>query len=329
MVTRRNVLIALGAAALVIPFRVSAQQEMPRIGFLTPRSQPIPPVRDAFSEAFAEGLRALGYVEGKNFVIEWRYANGNYDLLAALAAELIQLNPAVIVTYGTPATRALQRATKTIPIVVAAAIDLVGSGFVASLARPGGNITGLSVLDVDLSGKQLELLKTMLPTLARGAVLVNSGNPAHAAVLKGVESAAAGLGITIEAVNANTPETIAEAFAAMARDRADAAIVAADAFFSEQGRAITDAALKNRLATISVYRDHVAAGVLMSYGPDIAAYHRQAAAYVDKILKGAEPQNLSAEEPTTIELVINSATAEKLGLTVPQSLLVRASEVIE
>ena len=216
----------------------------------------------------------------------------------------------------------------TIPIVFTSG-DAVGDGFVASLARPGGNLTGLSVLDVDLSGKQLELLKTLLPTLARVAVLLNPGNPAHAAVLKGVETAAPAFGVAVEAVSADTPTAIIDGFAAAARDRTDAVIVAADAVFSEQGRLIAEAALSNRIATIGVYRDHVAAGTLMSYGPDITAYHRQAATYVDKLLRGAKPEDLPAEEPTKIELVINARTAGQLGLTIPQALDARADEVIE
>ena len=274
-------------------------------------------------------MRDLGYSEGRNLVIEWRYADGDYSRLPGFAAELVQLNPAVIVSYGTPATRALQKATKTIPIVVTAAIDLVGSHFVASLARPGGNLTGLSVLDVDLSGKQLEFLKTLLPTLARVAVLLNPGNPAHAAILKAVETVAPAFGIGVKVLDADTPAAIIDGFDAAARDRTDAVVVAADAVFSEQGRLIAEAALSNRIATIGVYRDHVAAGTLMSYGPDITAYHRQAATYVDKLLRGAKPEDLPAEEPTKIELVINARTADQLGLTIPQTLDARADEVIE
>jgi putative ABC transport system substrate-binding protein len=328
---RRDFIITLSGAVTVCPAALLAQQasKVWRIGFLTPRSRPIAPARDAFADAFLKGMSDLGYVEGRNLVVEWRYADEDYSRLAGLAAELVQMNPAVIVSYGTPATRALQEATKTVPIVVTAAIDLVGSHFVASLPRPGGNITGLSVLDVDLSAKQLEFLKALLPTLAKVAVLVNPGNPAHAAVLKGIETAAPVFGVAVEAVNADTPTAIINGFATVARDRADAVVVAADAVFSEQGPIIAEAALKNRIATIGVYRDHVAAGTLMSYGPDIAAYHRQAATYVDKLLKGAKPEDLPAEEPTKIELVINVQTAGKLGLTVPQALLARADEVIE
>jgi putative ABC transport system substrate-binding protein len=329
MIARRSILCVLGAGILYVPLPLLAQPKNWRIGFLTPRSQPTSPDRDAFSDAFTEGMRALGYVEGENLAIEWRYANGNYERLTGFAAELVQLNPSVIVTYGTAAARVLQKATKTIPIVVAAAVDLVGSGIVASLSRPGGNITGLSVIDVDMSAKQLELVKMMLPALARVAVLLNPGNPADAAVLKGVEAAARKFGVAVQAVNASTPEGIQQGFAAMARDRADAVIIAADAFFSGQGRLISEAALNNRIATIGIYQEHVLAGSLMSYGQNVAEYHRQAATYADKILKGARPEDLPVEEPTRIELVINSETAGKLGIKVPRELLARADRVIE
>jgi putative tryptophan/tyrosine transport system substrate-binding protein len=328
---RREFIMSLSGAVTLCRAMLLAQQptKIWRIGFLTPRTRPIAPKQDAFADAFVQGMGALGYREGSNLTIEWRYADGDYTRLGTFAAELVEMNPAVIVSYGTPATRALQKATKTIPIVITAAIDLVGSHFVASLARPGGNLTGLSVLDVDLSGKHLELLKAVVPGLAKVAVLLNPGNPGHTAVLKGVERAAPAFGVEVEMQNADTLKAIVDAFAVVARDQVDAVIIAADGFFSEHGQMIAEAALRNRVATIGVYRDHVTAGTLMSYGPDIAAYHRQAATYVDKILKGAKPEDLPAEEPTKIELVVNLKTANELGLTVPQSLLARADKVIE
>jgi putative tryptophan/tyrosine transport system substrate-binding protein len=329
MMQRRHLLMALGAAAASLPFAARLQPQTWQIGFLTPRSEPTPPQRDGFSDAFTEGMAALGYVVGRNLVIEWRYAAGNYERLAGFAAELVRLNPPVIVTYGTAAARVLQKATTSIPIVVAAAVDLVGSGIVVSLSRPGGNLTGLSAIDVDMSAKQLELLKMMLPTLVHVAVLLNPGNPAGPAVLKRVEAAGPGFGVTVVAINASAPAAIAEGFATMARNGAGAAIIAADAFFSGQGRLIAEAALKNRIATIGLYQEHVSAGALMSYGQDVAAYHRLAATYVDKILKGARPQDLPVEEPRKIELVINSLTAAKLGITIPSELLARADRVIE
>jgi putative ABC transport system substrate-binding protein len=328
---RRQLITMLGGMIAIRPVALFAQQasKVSRVGYLSPRSPPLALRNDAFADALLKGMGDLGYSEGRNLVIEWRFADGDYSRLAGFAAELVQMNPAVIVSYGTPATRALKDATKTIPIVVAAAIDIVGSHFVASLARPGGNVTGLSVLDVDLGAKHLELLKTALPTLTKVAVLLNPGNPAHNAVLKAVEATAPALGIAVEALNARTPQSITDSFAAAAHERAGAVIIAADGFFSQQGRIIAEAALRNRVATIGVYRDHVTAGTLISYGPNIATYHRQSATYVDKILKGAKPEDLPAEEPTLVELVINIQTAGKLDLTMPQSILARADEVIE
>jgi putative tryptophan/tyrosine transport system substrate-binding protein len=329
MILRRNLLLRVAVAAVAAPFQALAQPKMWRIGFLTPRAQPTMPDRDAFSDAFTQGMRALGYNEGQNLTIEWRYADGDYERLTSFAVELVQMNPPVIATYGTAAARVLQKATKTIPIVFAAVVDPIGSGIVATLARPGGNITGLSVTGVEIGAKQLEFLKTMLPMLARVAVLLNPGNAAHPMVLKNLEAAAPMFGVTVQAVNADAPEAIVRGFAQMARDRADAVIIASDAFFSGQGRLIAEAALNNRIPTISIYLEHVAAGTLMSYGQNVAEYHRQAATYVDKILKGTRPEDLPVEEPTRIELVINSKTADKLGLKVASELLARANRVIE
>ena len=319
-------LLALGAS----PLSGFAQQppKMSRVGFLTPRSRPIAPNHDAFSDAFTTGMRERGYIEGKNLVVEWRYVDGPSAGLADLAADLVRLNVEVIVAYGTAAVQAAQRATKTIPIVIAAAADPVSSGLVASLSRPGGNTTGLSAIAVDLSQKHVELLKTMLPKLARVVVLTNPGNSSHAAVAKNVEAAATGFGIEVIVASARTPVEIAGAFASAARERAGAVIVAADAFFSGQGPPLADASVKNRMPTISIYQEHVATGGLMSYGQNIADFHRQSATFVDKILKGAKPENLPVEQPTRIEFHINGKTAKALGLTIPQLLLQRADEVI-
>jgi putative tryptophan/tyrosine transport system substrate-binding protein len=326
---RREFIAALGGAA-AWPLGARAQQRATpwRIGFLTPRSHPIPPARDAFSDAFVDGMSRLGYSEGKNLVIEWRYADGDYARLADLAKELIAMNLPVIVTYGTAAARVLQKATTTVPVVVSAAVDLVGAGIVASLASPGANITGFSVIDVNVSAKQLELLKSFLPKLSRVAVLLNPGNSANALVFKHVETSASGLGVRVVAANAATPEAIETAFAE-AEQGAGAVIVAADAFFSGQGRQIADSATRHRLATISLYRDHALAGCLVSYGQNVAEFHRRAATYVDKILKGAKPQELPVEQPTKLDLVINLTTAKTLGLAVPTTLLATADEVIE
>ncbi len=328
---RREFITLLGGAVAAGPIAARAQQDSKswRIGFLTPRSRPSPPDRDTFSDAFMQGMSDLGYSEGKNLAVEWRYADGDYKRLTGFATELAGMNLPVIVTYGTAAARVLQGTTKTIPIVVAAADDLVGAGIVASLARPGGNITGLSLIDADISGKQLELLKAISPTLSRVAVLLNPGNPANPAVLKRVQAVGPALNVEVVAVNAATPQAIEKAFADAAQQRAGAVIVAADAFFSGQGPRIAASALQHRLATISYYQDHVVAGCLMNYGQNVAEFHRQAAKYVDRILKGAKPEDLPVEQPTKFDLVINHKTAGALGLTIPQGLLVSADRVIE
>lgn len=328
---RREFITLLGGAVAAGPIAARAQQDSKswRIGFLTPRSRPSPPDRDTFSDAFMQGMSDLGYSEGKNLAVEWRYADGDYKRLTGFATELAGMNLPVIVTYGTAAARVLQGTTKTIPIVVAAADDLVGAGIVASLARPGGNITGLSLIDADISGKQLELLKAISPTLSRVAVLLNPGNPANPAVLKRVQAVGPALNVEVVAVNAATPQAIEKAFADAAQQRAGAVIVAADAFFSGQGPRIAASALQHRLATISYYQDHVVAGCLMNYGQNVAEFHRQAAKYVDRILKGAKPEDLPVEQPTKFDLVINNKTAGALGLTIPRGLLVSADRVIE
>ena len=314
----------------VSPWRAFAQPHpgVSRIGFLTSRSRPIAPDRDAFSDAFSAGMRERGYVEGRNLLIEWRYADGQSAALADLAADLVRLDVQVIVAYGTAAVQAAQRATSTRPIVIAAAVDPVASGLVASLSRPGGKTTGLSAIAVDLGPKHVELLKDTIAKLARVAVLVNPGNSSHAAVVGSITAAAKRFGIEVTAVSARAPADIGAAFATAARARTGAVIVAADAFFSGQGRLLAQWSLETRIPTISIYQDHVAAGCLMSYGQNIAEFHRQSATFVDKILKGAKPEDLPVEQPTRIELHVNERTARALGISIPLSLLLRADEVI-
>jgi putative ABC transport system substrate-binding protein len=328
---RREFIALVGCALTGRPLPAAAQQpaNVRRIGFLTPRTSPVPPARDPFSEAFMRGMRELGYAEGANLLVAWRYADGDYARLAPFARELVEMNLPVIVAYGTAAARVLQKTTTTIPVVVAAAVDLVGAGIVASLARPGGNITGFSVIDVDISAKQLELLKTFSPSLSRVAILLNPGNPAHPNVLRAVQDGASHLGLAVVAVNAASSEAIAGAFVDAARQGAGAVIIAADAFLSGQGSSLAASALAHRLATISLYRDHVQAGCLISYGQDVAEFHRRAATYVHKILQGARPEDLPVEQPTKFDLVINSKTASVLGLPIPHELLVSADEIIE
>ena len=327
---RRKLLVAvgLGALAAALPSIAQQQGKIWRIGFLAPRSRPTSSDPDVYS-AFPQGMRELGYVEGKNFVVEWRFADGKFERLPGLAAELVKMKVDVIVAAGTVATEVAQRATTTIPIVIAASVDPVGSGFVKSLARPGGNITGLSLATSDFSPKHLELLMTVVPKLSRVAVLVSPDNSAHPGVLKSIQAAAQKLGVQVLPVSARTPEDIERGFAVMKREHAEAVIVAADAFFVLQRRQIVELALKHRLASMAPNREYAAAGGLMSYGQNVADFYRRAATFVDKILKGAKPGELPIEQPAIFELVINRKTAKTLGISLPQELLLRADRVIE
>jgi putative ABC transport system substrate-binding protein len=331
VITRREFCIAGGAglSLLAAPLASPAQQQRKvwRVGFLSTRSRPV--FLDAdFYGGFPRGMRELGYVEGKNLVIEWRFANGNPENLSGLAAELARLKMDVIVTAGT-ATGAAQKATATIPIVMGAVGDPVGNGYVVSLARPGGNITGLSNLAADLRPKHLEMLLGVMPKLARVAVLVNAGRPDKPRTLEILQAAGQKTNVQILPVEVRTPEEIENAFSVMARERAGAIIVTLDPFFVQQRRQIAELAAKHRLPSIAAYREYVEAGGLMSYGQNQAESYRRAAVYVDKILKGAKPGDLPVEQPTILELFINGRTAKALGITIPQSILVRADRVIE
>ena len=330
MIARRKLLISLSLSILSPAFPSLAQQpKVRRIGFLAVHSRSTQAKPDVYYDAFVQGMRELGYVEGKNLVIEWRFADGKYERLPDLADVLVQMKLEVIVTHSTPAIQALQRATSTIPIVTAAVGDPVGSGFAASLARPGGNITGLSVIALEVSPKRLELLKTMMPTLSRVAFLMNPGTSIHPTILKSIQAAAQQIGIMILPVNARSPEEIERGFAVMTRERAGAVIIAPDGFFLGQGRQFAALTVKNRIPSMSPYREHVMAGGLMSYGQNLTDFFRGAATYVDKILKGAKPSDLPIEQPTKIELFINRKTAKALGLTIPNEILLRADKVIE
>jgi len=278
---------------------------------------------------FRRGMRELGYVEGKNLVIEWRSADGKFEYLPALAAELVQLKVDVIVTAGAAATSVAQKATTTIPIVMGATNDPVGGGFVMSLARPGGNITGLSLVSADVSPKHLEMLLSVVPKLSLVAVLLNPTNPGYSAILESAEAAARGTNVKILAVKAQTQQEIENAFSLMVRQNAGAIIIMADAFFNQQVRQIAELALKNRLPSISGGIGNAEAGGLLNYGMNVGDSYRRAATYVDKILKGAKPGDLPVEQPTKFELVINLKTAKALGLTIPKSVLLHADEVIQ
>jgi putative tryptophan/tyrosine transport system substrate-binding protein len=329
MNNRRKFIVALGATSLAAPFVSFAQQQgkVWRVGFLAGRH--VDSLDSDVFGAFPRGMRELGYVEGKNLVIEWLSAEGKYERLPELAAKLVQLKVDVIVAPGPPAISAAQKVTTTVPIVMANASDPVGSGFVKSLARPGGNITGLSDLSGDLNPKHLEMLLGIVPKLTRVAVLVNFENPSHALTLKSIQLAAQKSGVTILPAEARTPQEIETAFSMMTRQNAGAIIVPGDARFTPQYRQIAELAAKNRLPTISPRREYVEVGGLMSYGQNVADNFRRAAMYVDKIFKGAKPGDLPVEQPTKFELFINGKTAKALGLRIPQSLLISADKVIE
>jgi putative ABC transport system substrate-binding protein len=323
-------IVALAAVALGAPLAAFAQQKgkVWRVGFLSTRHVDLRD-SDYYYGPFRQGMRELGYVDGKNLVIEWRSAEGKSERLPGLATELVNLKVNVIMTAGTASASAAMKATTSIPIVIAAVPDPVGSGLVKSLARPGGNITGLSNLGSELGLKHLEMLLGMVPRLSRLAVLVNPTNPSHAPFLKHVQTAAPKTGITILSLDARDPQEIENAFAQMARQKAGAAIVAPDSFFIQQLRQIADLAAKHRLPTISGQRAYAEAGGLMSYGTNLADLFRRAATYVDKIFKGAKPADLPVEQPTKFELFINGKTAKTLGLTIPNELILRADRVIE
>jgi ABC-type uncharacterized transport system substrate-binding protein len=325
---RRKLLVALAASAIAATTHAQQSGKVWRIGFLAARR--LGPLDSDFIGAFPRAMRDLGYVEGKNLIIEWRFVDdGNHERLVGMAAELVKLKVDIIVTGGTQATRAAQQATTAIPIVIGTAGDPVGSGFVKSLARPGGNITGLSELAPDIGPKFLEMLISMVNKLSRVAVLMNSSNSSHAAFVQNVQSAAQRGGMTIFPFDAQTLRQLESGFSAMTKERVGACIVAIDAVFNQYVREIAELAVKHRLPSIAAIRQFAEAGCLLSYGPSIADNYMRAATYVDRILKGAKPADLPVQQPTRFELVINRKTANALRLTIPQSLLISADKVIE
>ena len=320
--------VAGGFLAAQLAAFAQPQGKVWRVGFLIARRRPASGETDYY-RAFPQGMRDLGYVEGKNLVIERRYADGKFDRLPELAAELVHLRVDVIVTAGTAATSAAEKATSTVPIVMGSTNDPVISGFVKSLARPGGNITGISNLTVDLSTKDLEMLLSVVPKLSRVAVLVNPGNSAHASIVKTLQTSSLKTDVKILPLEARTPQEIESGFSTVAQQNAEAVVVALDTFLVQQGRQIGELATRYRMPSVFAVREHVDADGLMSYGPSLSDNFRRAATYVDKILKGAKPGDLPIEQPTKFEFVINMKTAKALGLTIPQSILMRADEVIQ
>jgi putative ABC transport system substrate-binding protein len=282
----------------------------------------------ARSDAFREGLRDLRYVEGKDIVIEWRSAEGKFDRLPAFAAELVRLKVNVIVTAGPTVTRPVKEATSTIPIVMASDSDPVGNGFVASLARPGGNITGLATLSPEMSGKLLEMLKEIIPGLSRLAVIGNSANPGDAQAKKETELAAEAFKIQLQYLDVQHSKDIETAFRAANKVRADALLILGNPILNTQRKQVVDLAVKNRLAVTYSRPEFINAGGLMYYGTNFNDLYRRAATYVDKILKGAKPADLPVEQPTNFEFVINLKAAKQIGLPIPPNVLARADRVI-
>jgi ABC-type uncharacterized transport system substrate-binding protein len=324
-----QLVVSLLALALVVVSPAAAQQpaKVPRIGYL--RVGPATaPTNQRSREAFLEGLRELGYVQGKNIVIEWRFAEGRYDRLPDLAAELVRLQVDVLVAGSTPEAVAAKNATKTLPIVFAGVGDPVATGLVASLASPGGNLTGLSLLSRDLDGKRLELLKETIPEASTVAVLGNPANPTLPIHRRELQAAGGALGVQVQLLEVRTPDDFERAFAAASTGRAAGLLVLPDALADAHRARIAALAARSGLPAIYAFREWPEAGGLMSYGPSISDSYRRAAAYVDKILKGAKPGGLPVEQPTKFELVVNLKVAKGLGLTIPQSLLLRA-EVFE
>jgi putative ABC transport system substrate-binding protein len=325
---RREFLTLLSGGVVSSPFTARAQQPVNKIsiGFLSVNTGAAMKAR---VDAFDQGLRELGYVDGQNTFVEYRFAEGAPDRLRALAGELVRLKISVIVTEGTTATRYAKEVTSTVPIVMAQDPDPVGTGFVASLARPGGNITGLSNLRTDLGAKRLEILKDTVPGLARVAVIGTSTTPGNAQTLADIGRAADVLALHQELLDVSGPQDIETAFQAATNKHADAVLVVASPYLLSNRTRVADAALKGRMPTMYYTSDYVKDGGLMSYGVSATDLFRRAATYVDKIVKGARPGDLPVEQPSRFEFVINLRSAKALGLTVPPTLLARADEVIE
>ena len=325
---KRKKLAALTLCAMLFAFSLSAEAQqagrVPRIGFLTTSPSTFP----GRIEAFRQGLRELGYVEGKNIVIELRYSEGKLDRYPALVADLVRLKVDIIVSSGPTGTRFLKEATTTIPIVMAFDTDPVGNGLVASLSRPGGNITGLSVLSPELGGKRLEILKEVVPKLSRIGVFGSSTLPGYAQTLRETELAAEAFGVKLQYFDVLGPKDIEAGFRRAVKARADALLAQGSAILNAHGTQVADLAVKNRLPAMYYAAEFVEAGGLMFYGVDFPDLFRRAATYVDKILKGVKAAELPVEQPKKFEFIINLKAAKQIGLTIPPNVLARADKVI-
>jgi putative ABC transport system substrate-binding protein len=330
MSSRREFITLLGSAASAWPLAARGQQQTGkvwRIGFLS--AQPRAGSGSGLYAGFRQGMRELGYVEGQDFVSEWRSADGQYGRLPELAAELVRLKMDVLISGLTPGVRALQQATSTIPIVTAYSIDPVGNRLVASLAHPGGNVTGLAGSSDDSAPKQLELLAAVVANPSRIAFLGNPNSPTYSPVRKSAEDAAEKAGLFLVVLEARNAQEIENALAASTKERAQAFLVGGDGVFFGQQQRLAQLALSNHLPTMFPQREYVEAGGLMSYGENLSEFFRRAASFVDKIIKGAKPGDLPIEQPTKFKLVINRKTADALGLKIPSHLYIFADEVIE
>ena len=327
MTARRRIVIAIGGA-LLFPLVAHAQQgSTARIGILSGRSRQAA-VDTGIQAAFVRAMAERGYVEGKNVRYEWRYAGGDYSELRRMAEDLVRLNVDVIVAEGTSAIRPAREATRKIPIVMSTSSDPVGAGFVSSLARPGGNITGLTSTAIETTLKRVEILVTLIPGLKRVAVLANPNNPSGKTFLRDADAAARAFNLSLIALQAGTIQEIESAFAAMSAQKAEALALPPDAFFNSQRRQIVALAAKARIAAIYALREFLEVGGLLVYGHDLTDLTRRATVYVDRILRGAKPAELPVEQPHTFELLVNLKTANALGIRVPQTLLMRANEVV-
>jgi putative ABC transport system substrate-binding protein len=324
---RRRAFIRLIGGALAWPIAARAQQGPTLIGFLSSRA---PGESEGVVAAFREGLRDQGFIEGQNLAIAFRWAEGRYDRLPSLAAELVGLRVALLFAAGgPPSALAAKRATKTIPIVFSAASDPVYLGLVPSLSRPGGNITGMSTLTTPLGAKGIEILKELLPKASVIAFLANPSNPSTALQVKGAHAAADGVGVRLRVVNASTVDELDRAFAELARQRPDGLVVTGDPFFDSEREKVVALAARSGVPAVYAWRESVVAGGLVSYGASLTDSYRQAGIYAGRILKGEKPADLPVMQPAKFELVINLRTAKTLGISIPQSLLVRADEVIQ
>ena len=323
---RREFITFLGSIAAAWPLAASAQSKTARIGFMGNSTAAL---EANLVDAFREGLREQGYEEGHNIVIEYRWADGKYDQFPALVAELIAAKVDAIVTAGTPAALAVKRATTTVPLVMVAVGDPVGTGLVPSLAHPGGNLTGLSSIAPDLEGKRLQLLREVVPGLSHVAMFINSLNPFHVSSMRQARAAAQAMGIKLQLHDIRKSEDLDDAFAAIRKERPDALLILADRIFLHNRERMMDFTKEQRLPNVNAYKELVEVGGLMSYGPSYEDMHKRAAIYIDKILKGAKPADLPIEQPSKFTFIVNLKAAKALGVTVPSQLLGLADQLIE